>query len=183
MIIRITLAAFLLSILTGPVHADPNSRIKGTYNVASHVTCTQDAPANIMDHFSGSITFDGNGNAIESVRVISIFTALDVGPGLSELTCVHRYSVDKERSLLLNGSCTGVVTEGGGKGLRIELSPVLQTGQLSESGAVYTTSMVTSTEDPQLQQFLRVTDPDGNVLLETLRVCGGITVGIRMLPQ
>jgi hypothetical protein len=126
----------------------------------THIACTSsdqgfaDPPSlqalgsgeSVIDHDVGTIFFDGHGSASETRRGISIFPQ-PVAPGsfpsgTYEVTCRYAYSVRVDKSFTLDGSCTGTLPAGPAAGLTIEISPAGGTGQISESGAVFTVSGV-----------------------------------------
>lgn len=201
MIIRIAIVSVVLSSAMGFAFADQNALLKGTYRVTNSSTCNDSAPgyddqgnfwpggfapgtleplgfgATIIDHFSGSIVFDGKGRATELVRVLSIFPGPVFpgtgAPGVSELTCEWSYSVNEGKSFILNGRFTGSVPSFPGGPLGIDLFPVVATGQITDSGAVFMASSV----DP-VRQTLVLTQ-NGSEFRRTERICAESRFGIR----
>jgi len=205
MIIRITICTVVFLGAVGLAFADQNALLKGTYSVTNSSTCNDSGPgidgegnfwpggfadgtleplgfgATIIDHLSGSIVFDGKGRATEQLRVLSIFPGPvfpGVGaPGVSELTCDWDYSVNTQKTFILNGRCTGSVPSFPGGALIIDVFPVVATGQISESGAVFIASSV----DP-VRQTLVLTQ-NGNEFRRAERICADTRMGIRMHDQ
>jgi hypothetical protein len=172
--------------------ANRSSLLKGRYQVTNHIVCVDsqdgfdDPPSlrargsggTVIDTDSGTIQFDGNGNAIEIRRGISIFPG-PVSPGsfpsgTYEVTCGYTYSVNRDRSFTLNGGCTGTLPAGPVAGLTVDTPQVGGVGQISDSGDMFTLHNV----EP-VQQLLTLSQ-DGVETFRTLRLCGSSGVGIRL---
>lgn len=199
MIFRILTSLLLLSGSIGLALAqrgedgsgDRNSLLKGNYQVTNHISCVdsqegfEDPPTlrargfggTVIDTSSGTIVFDGQGNATEVVRGITILpgpVSPDSFPIVTfELTCRYSYSVNTEKTFTLNGSCNGTLPAGPAAGLTVDVSRGAS-GQISKSGDVYTASSV----EP-VQQLLTLSQ-NGVEVFRTLRLCGTSSIGIRV---
>jgi hypothetical protein len=187
-----------LSGLTGLASADSeedtnrNALLTGKYQVTNHIVCVDsqdgfDAPptlqargfgGTVIDTDSGAIVFDGNGNATETRRGISIFPG-PVSPGsfpsgTYEITCRYTYSISPDRSFTVNGSCTGTLPAGPLAGLTVDIPQVEGFGQISDRGNTFTLGNV----EP-VQQLL-VLSQSGVETFRTLRLCGSSGIGIRV---
>jgi len=165
-----------------------NALLKGTYRVMTHIACTSsdqgfaDPPSlqalgfgePVIDNDTGTMFFDGRGNATETRRGISVFpqavTPGSFPSGTYEVTCRYTYSVTADKSFALYGSCTGTLPAGPAAGLTVEISPAGGSGQISESGELFIVSGV----DP-VQQTLTLSNG-----FQTKRLCGASTTGIRV---
>jgi hypothetical protein len=171
---------------------DRNSLLKGTYQVTNHISCVDsqegfdDPPTlqargsggTVIDTDSGAILFDGYGNATDVRRGITIFPG-PVSPGsfpsgTYEVTCRYTYSVNTDKSFTLNGSCNGTLPAGPAAGLTVDIPQAGASGQISESGDVYTASSV----EP-VQQLLTLSQ-NGVEVFRTWRLCGTSSIGIRV---
>lgn len=204
MLRRTTVCLLLLSALIGQALADSDkgkhtALLKGIYQITHEAACTSsdqgfsDPPSlqalgnggAVIDHATGTIMFDGRGNATEILHGISIVpqpvAALTPQPvsttpspvGTFALTCRYTYSGNTDKSFILSGSCTGTIPAGPFAGQTIDVSPVGGLGQLSESGTMFTISSV----DPVQQTVMLTNGPQSS---QTKRLCGASAVGIRV---
>lgn len=200
MIFRILMSLLLLSgsivlALAQEDVDDPggqNSLLKGTYRTTNHISCVDsqegfESPPSlkalgsggtVIDTSSGVIVFDGQGNATEVVRGITIFPGpVSFGSfpsGTFEVTCRYSYSVNTEKTFTLNGSCNGTLPAGPAAGLTVDIPQVRVSGQISESGQGFTVSGV----EP-VQQLLTLSQ-NGVEVFRTWRLCGTSGIGIRL---
>ena len=196
MLCRAAVCVLLLAGVAGQALADANAGkrnalLKGFYRVTTEVACTTsdqgfgDPPGlqalgtggPVIDHDTGTIFFDGQGNAIETRHGISI-SPQPVAAGSSpastyQVTCRYTYSVNVDKSFTLSGSCTGTVTTGPAAGLTVDVSPAGGAGQLSESRTMFTVSGVEA-----VQQTLTLSNG-----FHTKRLCGASTTGVRVHHQ
>jgi hypothetical protein len=182
------LAGYALADTDGEKSPNRNALLKGRYRVITHIACTSSDQGfasppslqalgfgeSVIDHDVGTIFFDGQGNASETRRGISVFPqAVTPGAfpsGTYEVTCRYTYSVRLDKSFTLEGSCTGALPAGPAAGLSVEISPAGGTGQISESGAAFIVGGV----EP-VQQTLKLSNG-----FQTKRLCGASTTGIRL---
>lgn len=200
MIGRISMCFLVLSLsgLSGLALADSeensnrNSLLKGRYQVTNHIVCVdsqrgfsdlpslqaQGSGGTVIDTDSGAIQFDGNGNAIETRRGISIFPG-PVSPGsfpsgTYEVTCGYTYSVNRDKSFTINGSCTGTLPAGPLAGRTVDIPQIGAFGQISDSGNMFTLHNV----EP-VQQLLTLSQ-GGVETFRTFRLCGSLGFGVRV---
>ena len=181
-------AAIGQALAAGPNAGNHNALLKGTYQIAYEIACVtsdqgfSDPPAlqalgvggPVIDHDTGTILFDGHGNATEIRHGISIVPQQIVAGSSAvstyAITCRYNYTVNADKSFALSGSCSGMIS--GGPGLTVDVSPAGGVGQLSESRTMFTISSVTP-----VRQLVRL----GNNT-QTQRLCGASATGIRVHP-
>ena len=139
--------------------------LRGTYHVTAVNSCVDavsgfsDSPvlevldpdlgvSNEIAHISGSITFDGVGNAVEtSTAMFMNFVEGNVNPvGTVSNTCNYGYTVNSDRSFTLQGDCAGIIEEHIASGLTFLHTGFKKKGFIGSRAKILLVSMIEANE-------------------------------------
>ena len=138
--------------------------LRGTYHVTAVNSCVDavggfsDPELQVIDpslgvsneiaHISGSITFDGVGNAVEtSTAMFMSFVTTNVNSvGTVSNTCNYGYTVNSDRSFTLQGDCAGIIEEHIANGATFLITGFKKKGFIGSRAKILLVSMIEANE-------------------------------------
>jgi hypothetical protein len=192
-VLAIGCLTFSHSTLSGELDA----LLHGTYQFTSSIACAQSidgfnsespelpalgsspgdfaGPSPVITYSTGTIVYDGAGNATHRSTDITVLPGVFVGQSpisAADVNCSLEYNVDSDRSFTQEGTCVVTLLRGGAAGQVIHLPVSKATGQMTPSRDVLIITAVVP--EQQLLQF--------SFGFSTWHICGSSTTAVRM-PQ